>query len=240
MVDMSSTIVAKSDQLNADDLVGGPITITITRVTVREGGEQPVSIHYEGDDGKPWKPCKSMCRVLVHVWGVKPQNYVGKALTLYRDPSVKWAGMEVGGIRISHMSDLRGERQIPLTVTKGSKKMTTVQPLTAKAASPPPPPPPQNEGTIDMGDDDDEPTGFPFTLQDKNGAEHVFRGDGAKWRKILIDAMSKAFDQAKRTWDSNEEYVNVAIEAGQGEFAQPVKDHWEMRLKQSRDTAGGG
>lgn len=82
MVDMASTIIAKSDQLNADDLLGRPRTITITRVAVKEGGEQPVSIHYEGDEGKPWKPCKSMCRVLVNVWGVDPQKYVGRALTL--------------------------------------------------------------------------------------------------------------------------------------------------------------
>ena len=32
MVDLSKTIIAKSDQLNADDLLGGPITITIEDV----------------------------------------------------------------------------------------------------------------------------------------------------------------------------------------------------------------
>lgn len=240
MVDMASTIIAKSDQLNADDLLGGPRTITITRVAVKEGGEQPVSIHYEGDEGKPWKPCKSMCRVLVNVWGVDPQKYVGRALTLYRDPSVKWAGMEVGGIRISHMSDLGSEKQIPLTVTKGSKKMTTVQPLKAAPKAPPPlPPPPLTDGP-DMGGGDDEPSGFPFTLCDKNGKEHVFRGDGAKWRDTLIAALSKAFDIARSTWEANEEYVKVALEAGHEEFAQPVIERWQQRERASKDTGAAG
>jgi hypothetical protein len=83
----------------------GPITITITGVTVKGGGqEQPVAIHFEGDDGKPYKPCKSMSRVLVSAWGPDSSKYVGRSLTLYCDPKVKWGGMEVGGIRISHMS----------------------------------------------------------------------------------------------------------------------------------------
>ena len=60
-IDMKPTIVAKSDQLNADDLIGGPKTIKITRVTVTERAEQPCVINFEGDDGKPWKPSKSMC-----------------------------------------------------------------------------------------------------------------------------------------------------------------------------------
>ncbi len=244
MNDMSRVIEAKSDQLNADDLLGGPITITITRVDVRDGGEQPVSVHYEGDNGKPWKPCKSMARVLVNVWGIKPQAYVGQQATLYREPTVKWAGMEVGGIRISHMSGLKSSKDIPLTVTKGSKKMTTIQPLAGKQSpppppkAPPPPPPPKSDGGIDMGDD--EPSGFPFTLQDKNGVEHVMRGDGAKWSKLLISAMSKAFDQAKRTWDANEEYVKAAEEGGETTHAKAVRDHWEMRERQSKDTGGAG
>ena len=69
MNDMASAIIPKSDQLNADDLLAGPITIKITGVTVKGGQEQPVSIHYEGDDGKPYKSCKSMNRVLVSAWG---------------------------------------------------------------------------------------------------------------------------------------------------------------------------
>ena len=129
MNDMASAIIPKSDQLNADDLLAGPITIKITGVTVKGGQEQPVSIHYEGDDGKPYKSCKSMNRVLVSAWGPDSSKYVGRSLTLYCDPKVKWGGMEVGGIRISHMSDIDEPMTMALTVTRANKKPFTVRPL---------------------------------------------------------------------------------------------------------------
>lgn len=133
MVDLSKTIIAKSDQLNADDLLGGPITVTIQ--SVKEGNtDQPVAIFYEGCNGKPFYPCKSMRRVLVNVWGKNGADYVGKSMTLFRDPAVKFGGIMVGGIRISHMSGLEKDMPMALQVTKGSKKLYTVKPL--KAAAP--------------------------------------------------------------------------------------------------------
>jgi hypothetical protein len=126
---MKDVIVPRSDQLNSDNLLTGPITVKITAVTVKGGQEQPVSISYEGDNGKPYKPCKIMCRVLVGAWGADSAQYVGRSLTLYCDPSVKWGGMAVGGIRISHMSHIPEAITMALTVTKGSKKPFTVKPL---------------------------------------------------------------------------------------------------------------
>lgn len=128
MNDMSSVIVPKSDQINADDLISGPMDITIRDVAIRGGQEQPVSIFFEGSD-KAFRPCKSMSRVLVQGWGPDASKYVGRSLRLYRDPTVKWAGMEVGGIRISHMSHIDGEKLMMLTATKGSRKPHKVFPL---------------------------------------------------------------------------------------------------------------
>lgn len=128
-MDMAQVIIPKSDQLNADDLLAGPITIKITDVTVRGGQEQPVSIHYENNGGKPYKPCKSMSRVLVTVWGPDSKQYIGRSMTLYCDPKVKWAGMEVGGIRISHMSGIDSAMTMALTVTRANKKPFMVKPL---------------------------------------------------------------------------------------------------------------
>lgn len=136
MSDMASAIIPKSDQANADDFLTGPRTIRVTAVTVKPG-EQPVSVHFEGDDGKPYKPCKSMCRVMVNAWGPDSGKYVGRSMTLYRDASVKWGGMDVGGIRISHLSDIDGPMTMALTATRGSRKPFTVKPLAA--AEPPPP-----------------------------------------------------------------------------------------------------
>ena len=59
MSDMTDTIIPKSDQLNADQLLAGPITITVTEVTIA-AGEQPVTIHYANENGRPYKPGKSM------------------------------------------------------------------------------------------------------------------------------------------------------------------------------------
>lgn len=135
--DMRGVITPKSDQLNADDLIAGDMTITITGVDIKGGQEQPVSIHFEGDNGKPYKACKSMCRVMVSAWGADSKNYVGRSMTLYRDPKVKWGGMEVGGIRISHMSDLDGDLTMALTVTRANKKPYTVKPLANSAPEAP-------------------------------------------------------------------------------------------------------
>jgi hypothetical protein len=133
MQDMTQVITPKSDQINADDLIGGPRTITIREVQIKGGQEQPVSIYFEGSD-KAFRPCKSMCRVLVAVWGPDANNYVSRSLTLYRDPAVKWGGMEVGGIRISHMTDMPGGAlTLALTATKGSRKPYVVKPLAKDA-----------------------------------------------------------------------------------------------------------
>lgn len=140
MSDMSKVITPKSDQQNADDLIAGPLTIRVSGVDIRPGTEQPVSVRFDGDEGKPWKPCKSMCRIMVAAWGADAKAYVGRSMTLYRDPSVKWGGMDVGGIRISHMSDIDRAMVMALTVTKGSRKPYTVKPLEVAPADPATPP----------------------------------------------------------------------------------------------------
>lgn len=136
MNDMTHVIVPKSDQINADDFIAGPQTITINEVQIKGGQEQPVSIYFDGSE-KAFRPCKSMSRVLVHAWGPDAKVYVGRSLTLYRDPSVKWGGLEVGGIRISHMSHIDGKMQMQLTATKGQRRPHVVLPLANAPATKP-------------------------------------------------------------------------------------------------------
>lgn len=128
MIDIAPTCAPKSDQLNADDLIAGPRTITVTAVKIA-AEDQPVSIHFVGDDGKPWKPCKSMRRVLMRAWGADGAQYVGKSATLFLEPGVRFGGSEVGGIRISHLSHIDKAMTMALTVTRASKKAYTVKPL---------------------------------------------------------------------------------------------------------------
>ena len=135
MVDISRFTAPKSDQLNADDLIAGPRTVRIREVREMGGADQPIAIFYEGDNGKPYKPCKSMMRALMFVWGPNGADYVGRAMTLFRDPSVTWGGEAIGGIRISHMSDMEGGRamEFPLTATRGKRQLYRVEPLAAAA-----------------------------------------------------------------------------------------------------------
>lgn len=138
MIDISGTVAPKSDQLNADDLIAGPKTITVTAVKL-VAEDQPVAIHFSGDDGKPYKPCKSMRRVLVRAWGSDGSKYVGRSMTLYLDEAVRFGGSAVGGIRISHLSHIEKPLTMALTVTRASKKAFTVAPLAVPPASDPPP-----------------------------------------------------------------------------------------------------
>lgn len=132
MINMAETIKPKSDQLNADDLISGSLTITISKMTIGQSAEQPVSVGYVGDNGKPWKPCKGMRRVLVKAWGADGSVYAGRSLTLYRDEKVTFGAQAVGGIRISHMSHITEPFTMALTTSKASRKPFTVKPLVMK------------------------------------------------------------------------------------------------------------
>jgi hypothetical protein len=135
MIDMSRFTEARSDQLNADDLIGISKTITVTRVTGNDG-DQPVSIFYQGDNGKPFKPCKTIRRVLQAIWGRYANEYIGKSMTLYRDDKVTFGGLETGGIRISHMSDLDKETMVVVMKSKGKKVGIKIQPLVQEKSAP--------------------------------------------------------------------------------------------------------
>jgi hypothetical protein len=138
-MDISSTVVAKSAQLNSDDLLGGPITIQITAVKANEGApDQPVAVHYSGDDGKPFLPCKTVRRAMISCWGPDAAKYVGRRMTLYRDPEVAFGGMKVGGIRVSHMSDIEKEAVLMLTTTRAKKAPVRIKPLQIPQQSAPP------------------------------------------------------------------------------------------------------
>ena len=127
-MDLQSTIIPKSDQLNYDDLLIGPVVVEV--VGVRAGNaEQPVQIDLA--ECRPFRPCKSMRRVLIAAWGLDEQKWIGRRMTLYGDPAIKYGGMAVGGIRISHLSDIPSRMQIALTVKRGSRAPYTVDPLPA-------------------------------------------------------------------------------------------------------------
>jgi len=124
--EVRASIVPKSDQLNADDLLTGPLTVTISAVK-RGDREQPIIVEIEGH--RPYKPCKSMRRILISAFSDDPKNWVGKRATLFCDPDVTWAGVKVGGIRISHLSGMSEPKTFMLTKTRGKKAEVIIYPL---------------------------------------------------------------------------------------------------------------
>ena len=133
ITDLRSTIIPKSDQLNAEQLLTGDMTITVSDVALGSD-DQPVIIHYISDDGRPYKPCKTMRKVLIFAWGEDGRKWVGRSMTLYCDQTVKFGGMNVGGIRISHLSDIQRDIAISLTATKGKKAQHTIKVLKSAPA----------------------------------------------------------------------------------------------------------
>lgn len=134
--DISDTLAPTSDQLDAVDLLSGPRTFTIESAS-KGNAEQPVQIHL-AEFPRVWRPGKSMRRVLVAAWGPDASAYVGRRVTLYCDPEVKFGGEKVGGTRISHMTDLKDGKplSVPLLISRGKSAMYTVEPLTEPAPVP--------------------------------------------------------------------------------------------------------
>ena len=127
-MDISETIVPNSDQINAEDLLGGPRTVTITGVKAGTK-DQPVFIQTAEYPDRTYRPAKSMRRILFALWGQDSSAYIGRQVTLYTDPTVKFGGQEVGGIRIAALSHIDEPKSIALTVSRGKRAPFVVQPI---------------------------------------------------------------------------------------------------------------
>jgi len=130
------SIEPRSDQLNAEDCIAsGPITVTVSGV--RKGNkEQPIIIDMEGRD-RPFKPCKTVRRILIALWTNDPKQWVGQQMTIYTDPSVIYAGVKVGGLRVSHATGLENPRTFMLAQSRGKRTEVTIRPIKTKPAEKP-------------------------------------------------------------------------------------------------------
>lgn len=190
MSDMNQTILAKSDQLNAAD-IQEPRTITITSMKVESSSQdQPVTVHYEGDNGKPFKPSKTVRRIMVALWGSHSEEYIGRSMTLYNDPSVTWANKAIGGIRVSHMSDISRPQAIVLPTAKSKHTEYIVKPLENAPAKREP-----QRATADQSKPDQNPG--KFTLRDQS---YETAAEFAEAVKTLVTkpALAKRFQAERR------------------------------------------
>ena len=143
-MDITDSLAANSAQQNYDEYLAGPKTVTVAEV--RQGtAEQPVNVELVEFPGKPFKPAKSVRRVLAAAWGTDASKWTGRRLTIYGDPSVRYGGKEVGGLRVSHVSHIDKPITVALTVTRGKRAPFTVQPL---PDAPPVPPIPDDVQTL--------------------------------------------------------------------------------------------
>lgn len=127
---MKITTEPRSDQWNADDFIGGPRTFTIAGVKIGSA-EQKYDIELVEGEGRSWRPPLTVLRLLVAAWGDDATTWVGRRVTLYRDPAIRFGKDAVGGIRVSHMSHLKDGKplKIALTESRGKRAMHVVDPL---------------------------------------------------------------------------------------------------------------
>ena len=130
MIDVSHTVKTKSDQLNADDLVGGDLMIQVEGVNVTNDPQQPVHVYYYGCEGKPFKPCLTVRKILVALWGKDASQWANRWMNLYVDPTVSFGKQKnIGGIRVNAMSHIQTAATLTLAVRRGAKQEFRIQPI---------------------------------------------------------------------------------------------------------------
>ena len=135
MVDIAKAIEPRSDQQNYDDYVAGPRTVTVTEVD--RDKEQRVSIHLAEYPGRPFKPSKTNLRLIAQAWGTEAAAWTGRRMTLAGDPTVKFGGQQVGGIRVVALSHIDKPFTAALTATRGKRATYKVDALPDQPAPPP-------------------------------------------------------------------------------------------------------
>lgn len=134
---MKIEVESRTDQINADDLVGRSETYTIAGVRPGKATTK-YDIDLVESPGKCWRPPITMQKLLVIAWGNEASEWIGRRVTLYTDPTVSFGKDKVGGIRISHLSHITEPVQANLLVTRGKRKLFTAEPLIEAPPTVPP------------------------------------------------------------------------------------------------------
>lgn len=133
-MDIAKAIEPRSDQQNYDDMIAGPRTVTVEGVDQDKEGR--ASIHLHEYPGRPFKPSKTNLRLIAQAWGTHAPDWTGRRLTLTGDPTVRFGGQQVGGIRVTALSHIEKAFTANLTTTRGKRAPYKVDVL---ATEQPPP-----------------------------------------------------------------------------------------------------
>jgi hypothetical protein len=124
ILDMTDYISSDSNHLTANDFVGEHRICVITEARPTGNKERPVLLFLEGEE-KAYLPCKTVRRLLTKLWPDASkragEEYPGRAIRLYYDENVTWAGKKVGGIRIDGASHI--PRDTVIALPESEKKL---------------------------------------------------------------------------------------------------------------------
>lgn len=203
-MDISNTLSPKSDQMDYEDVAGTERTFTIREVRKGPSTEQPVEIVLDGFP-RPWRPAKTMRRLIVFAWGSDTSQYIGRQVRLFGDPTVKFGGSAVGGIRIRGLSHISEALTLPLMVSRGKRLPFVVQPLGKPAKKP-------DVSPVDAAVDHFETT-FGVTRVELEG--RLGRPSG-EWTDADLDylrALSKALTDGEKQIEDEFPEQPIAVDA---------------------------
>lgn len=128
--ELQQCAAAKSDQIDADNLIGG-ITMDVTIKAVQRGpsNEQPLQLVLEETD-KFYRPSKTYRRALIGCFGDEPAGWIGKRLRLIRNPDTMFGGVKVGGVEVSHAS-IEAPMVFMLQAKRGKKSAVSIDVIPA-------------------------------------------------------------------------------------------------------------
>lgn len=130
-LDVTKMCAAKSDQINAIDLISGPRIAKITDVKIFTETDQPIHVVLDGDTKRPWKCSKTSVRTLAALYSNDASKWIGKHIEIYCDETVLWGGQPVGGIRQSKAEGLTSPKRLMLTKSRTKKETVVINPLSA-------------------------------------------------------------------------------------------------------------
>lgn len=123
----------KSDRLNYEDFIMGPQDFKIVRLGKKtDQGNVRLLMFFEGREETPYWLPKGMVKCLSNPdgWGEAPfSEWVGRRVRLFGEPTVVYAGKELGGIRISNISDIAGAYSTKITERRGVRIDYVISPL---------------------------------------------------------------------------------------------------------------
>ena len=102
---MKISEMLQSNWLRKDDLddpIGGEV-LTIRKITEELVGSDQQSkwaVHWKERDVQPMLLNKTNLRILAAMLGDDTDNWIGKEVEVYHDPSISYGGQLVGGLRV--------------------------------------------------------------------------------------------------------------------------------------------